>query len=72
MLNQFEDGRFLKHEERGVLYTTYGALYVCMLNEDEAKKYYQLAAKEFLITNSPHINAVKQMLARLSSEQDEL
>lgn len=45
----------LAHEEKGVLYSTFGLLYRVVSDNERAEKYYQLARKEFLITNSLHL-----------------
>lgn len=52
----------LSHEKRGIVYCAFGNLYNVVSDKTIAKEYYQLAKEEFLISNSPHISAVEQML----------
>lgn len=62
MLNDLNDHLILGHEEKGVLYSAYGALYWATKDGSQAEMYYQMAKKEFLITNSAHLEGIEQVL----------
>ena len=70
MLNDWKNFVQLAHEEKGVLYSTFGLLYRVVSNIEGAEKYYQLARKEFLITNSLHLKSVDLSLKLIYEEKN--
>ena len=65
MLNELNDHLTIGHEEKGVLYSVYGALYWAAEDRSQAERYYQMAKKEFLITNSAHLDEIEQALKNI-------
>lgn len=65
MLNELNDYSTLGHEEKGVLYSTYGALYWVAGDGNHAEMYYRMAKKEFLITNSKHLGKIEEALKNI-------
>lgn len=70
-LSSYVDNKQLSHEEKGVLYCTFGALYRVISYNVEAVRYYKLAKKEFLITNSLHLKKVELILKSIEDEESE-
>lgn len=69
MLNVWTDFQQLPHEEKGVLYSAFGLLYRVVSDTAEAEKYYELARKEFLITNSLHLKKIELSLKAINDEK---
>lgn len=69
MLNVWTDYRQLPHEGKGVLYSAFGLLYRVVSDTAEAEKYYELARKEFLITNSLHLKKIQLSLKAINDEK---
>lgn len=69
MLNDCKNFVELTHEEKGVLYSTFGLVHRVVSDNERAEKYYQLARKEFLITNSSHLKSVDLSLKLIYEEK---
>lgn len=70
MLNDCKNIVQLTHEQKGVLYSTFGLLYRVVSDIERAEKYYQLARREFLITNSLHLKSVDLSLKLIYEEKN--
>ena len=66
-LNSLSSRYRFNHEEQGILYCSYGALYTATSKPQIARTYYQKAKKEFIIINSPHIEQAEQALKILEN-----
>lgn len=71
MLNDWKNIVRLTHEQKGVLYSTFGLLYRVVSDIERAEKYYQLARREFLITNSLHLKSVDLSLKLIYEEKND-
>ena len=71
MLNVWKNKSKLSHEEKGVMYSTIGLLYLAAFEKTDAEKYYKLAKKEFLITNSMHLKEIEMILQSIDEESFE-
>lgn len=71
LLNVWKNKSNLSHEEKGVMYSTIGLLHLVASEKTNAEKYYKLAKKEFLITNSIHLKEIEMILQSIDEESFE-
>ena len=65
ILNNLKKIQELTHEELGTIYHTYGILYFIVSDYIEAKNYLDLSRNEFVICNSPKLEATEIMIKQI-------